>query len=95
LAFLLNEDLTGSVYKPAEGLENTITLQTINTSLPANRKTFRRWRNLLKRIKNVAISKMTFLPRLNAFGSYELYDDTLLELTQRICSRDPIIMECI
>jgi hypothetical protein len=32
LAFLLNEDLTGSVYKPAEGLENTITLQTINTS---------------------------------------------------------------
>jgi hypothetical protein len=55
LAFLLNEDLTGSVYKPAEGLENTITLQTINTSLPANRKTFRRWRNLLKRIKNVAI----------------------------------------
>jgi hypothetical protein len=38
LAFLLNEDLTGSVYKPAEGLENTITLQTINTSLPANRK---------------------------------------------------------
>jgi hypothetical protein len=29
LAFLLNEDLTGSVYKPAEGLENTITLQTI------------------------------------------------------------------
>jgi hypothetical protein len=53
--FFLNEDLTGSVYKPAEGLENTITLQTINTSLPANRKTFRRWRNLLKRIKNVAI----------------------------------------
>jgi hypothetical protein len=27
LAFLLNEDLTGSVYKPAEGLENTITLR--------------------------------------------------------------------
>jgi outer membrane protein TolC len=28
-------------------------------------------------------SKMTFLPRLNAFGSYELYDDTLLVLTQK------------
>jgi hypothetical protein len=55
LAFLLNEDLTGSVYKPAEGLENTITLQTINTSLQQTEKTFRRWRNLLKRIKNVAI----------------------------------------
>jgi hypothetical protein len=52
---LLNEDLTGSVYKPAEGLENTITLQTINTSLQQTEKTFRRWRNLLKRIKNVAI----------------------------------------
>jgi hypothetical protein len=34
---------------------------------------------------------MTFLPRLNAFGSYELYDDTLLELTQRICSRTQLL----
>jgi hypothetical protein len=25
ITWLLNEDLTGSVYKPAEGLENTIT----------------------------------------------------------------------
>jgi hypothetical protein len=38
ITWLFFEDLTGSVYKPAEGLENTITLQTINTSLPANRK---------------------------------------------------------
>jgi hypothetical protein len=33
--------------------------------------------------KMLQSSKMTFLPRLNAFGSYELYDDTLLELTQK------------
>jgi hypothetical protein len=32
LAFLLNEDLTGSVYKPVEGLENTITWITHPTT---------------------------------------------------------------
>jgi hypothetical protein len=51
LGFSLNEDLTGSVYKPAEGLENTITLQTTHP-FQQTEKTFRRWRNLLK---NVAI----------------------------------------
>ena len=78
LAFILNEDLTGSVYKPVEGLENTITLQTINTSLPANRKDIQAMEQSTEAYqKMLQSSKMTFLPRLNAFGSYELYDDTL------------------
>lgn len=78
LAFLLNEDLIGSVYKPVEGLENTITLQTINTSLPANRKDIQAMAESTEAYqKMLQSSKMTFLPRLNAFGSYELYDDTL------------------
>lgn len=78
LAFILNEDLTGSVYKPVEGLENTITLQTINTSLPANRKDIQAMAQSTEAYqKMLQSSKMTFLPRLNAFGSYELYDDTL------------------
>jgi outer membrane protein TolC len=78
LAFILNEDITGSVYKPVEGLENTITLQTINTSLPANRKDIQAMAQSTEAYqKMLQSSKMTFLPRLNAFGSYELYDDTL------------------
>ena len=78
LAFLVNEDLSGAVYKPAEGLENTITLQTINTSLSANRKDIQAMEQSTEAYqKMLQSSKMTFLPRLNAFGSYELYDDTL------------------
>jgi outer membrane protein TolC len=78
LAFLVNEDLSGAVYKPDEGLENTITLQTINTSLSANRKDLQAMEQSTEAYqKMLQSSKMTFVPRLNAFGSYELYDDTL------------------
>ena len=78
LAFLLNEDLGDKVYKPAEALENTITIQTINTSLSANRKDIQAMDQSTEAYQKMLLSsKMTFLPRLNAFGSYELYDDTL------------------
>jgi outer membrane protein TolC len=78
LAFLLNEDLGDKVYKPAEALENTITIQTINTSLSKNRKDIQAMDQSTEAYQKMLLSsKMTFLPRLNAFGSYELYDDTL------------------
>ena len=78
LAFLLNEDLGDKVYKPADALENTISIQTINTSLSANRKDIRAMDQSTEAYQKMLLSsKMTFLPRLNAFGSYELYDDTL------------------
>jgi outer membrane protein TolC len=78
LAFLLNEDLGGKVYRPAETLENSITIQTMDTSLSANRKDIQAMDQSTKAYqKMLQSSKMTFLPRLNAFGSYELYDDTL------------------
>jgi outer membrane protein TolC len=78
LAFLLNEDLGGKVYKPAETLENSITIQTMDTSLSANRKDIQAMdQSTTAYQKMLQSSKMTFLPRLNAFGSYELYDDTL------------------
>jgi outer membrane protein TolC len=78
LAFLLNEDLGGKVYRPAETLENSITIQTMDTSLSANRKDIQAMdQSTTAYQKMLQSSKMTFLPRLNAFGSYELYDDTL------------------
>jgi hypothetical protein len=40
--------------------------------------------------KMLQSSKMTFLPRLNAFGVMNC-DDTLLVLTQRICSRTQLL----
>ena len=38
LAFLLNEDMTGKTYKPAEALESTIEIENINTTLSDSRK---------------------------------------------------------
>jgi outer membrane protein TolC len=78
LAFLLNEDNTNKVYKPLEELDNTISISSNNTTLSGNRK------DLLAMDKSSEAyskmyqsSKMNFLPTLNAFGSYEMYDDTL------------------
>lgn len=78
LAFLLNEDTANKVYKPLEELENTIVIESINTMLSPNRKDIQAMDKSSEAYgKMLQSSKMNFLPRLNAFGSYELYDDTL------------------
>ena len=78
LAFLLNEDSTNKIYKPLEELENKITIQSFNTTLSGNRKDIQAMdKSSEAYAKMLQSSKMNFLPRLNAFGSYEMYDDTL------------------
>ena len=78
LAFLLNEDLGDKVYKPTEELENTITIKNIETKLSENRKDIQAMDQSTEAYQKMFLSsKMNFLPRLNAFGSYELYDDKL------------------
>ena len=78
LAFLLNENNTNKVYKPLEELDNTITISSINTTLSSNRKDILAMdKSSDAYAKMYQSSKMNFLPTLNAFGSYELYDDTL------------------
>ncbi|HQZ25480.1 MAG TPA: TolC family protein [Flavobacterium sp.] len=78
LAFLLNEDNTNKVYKPLEELDNTIVISSINTTLSGNRKDILAMdKSSEAYAKMLQSSKMNFLPSLNAFGSYELYDDTL------------------
>jgi len=75
LAFLLNNDLKGKIYKPTEELENTISVGAINTSLSDNRKDIQAMSKSSEAYaKMMQSSKMAFLPRLNAFGSYEMYD---------------------
>lgn len=78
LAFLLNEDLGDKVYKPTEELENTITIENLETQLSKNRKDIQAMDQSTEAYQKMFLSsKMNFLPRLNAFGSYELYDDKL------------------
>jgi outer membrane protein TolC len=79
LGFLLNEETANKVYKPIEELENAIVIETINTTLSSNRKDIQALdKSSEAYAKMLQSSKMNFLPRLNAFGSYELYDDKLL-----------------
>ncbi|MEM0541250.1 TolC family protein [Flavobacterium sp. j3] len=79
LAFLLNEDSKGKTYKPIEELENAIEIEAINTQLSENRKDIQAMNKSSEAFeKMMQMSKMNFLPRLNAFGSYELYDSTFL-----------------
>jgi len=78
LAFLLNEDNANKIYKPLEELDNTITISSSNTTLSGNRKDLLAMdKSSEAYAKMYQSSKMNFLPTLNAFGSYELYDDTV------------------
>ena len=79
LAFLINEDLSNSVFKPIEALENSINTIATNPLLSGDRKDLLAMDQSVKAYEKMAqSSQMNFLPRLNAFGSYELYDKNIL-----------------
>jgi outer membrane protein TolC len=79
LAFLLNEDTQGKTFKPSEELDNTIQVEAINSQLSENRKDIQAMDKSSEAYqKMMVMSKMNFLPRLNAFGSYEMYDSQFL-----------------
>ena len=80
LAFLLNEDTKGGIYKPVENLENDINPTLENAQLSTSRKDFLAMEKSTEAYKNMMKSgKMSFLPRLNAFGTYELYDTEIFQ----------------
>lgn len=75
LAFLLNEESNGKVYKPSEDLDSQISIEKQETSLSENRKDIQAMQKSTEAYQKMMLSsKSGFLPRLNAFGSYELYD---------------------
>jgi len=79
LAFLINEDTQGKTFKPAEALENTIKVEAFDGQWSDNRKDIQAMQKSSEAYQKMLImSKMSFLPRLNAFGSYELYDRQFL-----------------
>jgi len=79
LAFLLNEDNTNKIYMPLESLDNSIAIEAMNTVLSGNRKDIQAMDKASQAYEKMVLSnKMSFLPRLNAFGSYEMYDTSFL-----------------
>ncbi|WP_338377862.1 TolC family protein [uncultured Flavobacterium sp.] len=80
LAFLLNEDNTNKVFKPIEDIENVIEISAFEPKLISNRKDILAMDKSVEAYgKMTQMSKMGFLPRLNAFGSYELYDTQIFQ----------------
>jgi outer membrane protein TolC len=78
LGFLLNEDTKNKIYKPSEELESTISITSVTNEVPENRKDIQSMTLSTSAYQKMYLSnKMNFLPRLNAFGSYEMYDQTL------------------
>jgi outer membrane protein TolC len=75
LAFLFNDEQTNKIYKPVETLDNTIVIESTNAKLSENRKDIQAMnKSTAAYQKMMQSSKMNFLPRLNAFGTYEIND---------------------
>ncbi|TYQ00070.1 outer membrane protein TolC [Tenacibaculum adriaticum] len=78
LSVLMN-DKTYSIFKPSDSL--TVTTEAISVDgLSENRADIQAMTYAKDAYQQMhKADKMTFLPRLNAFGSYELYDDKIFQ----------------
>lgn len=80
LFFLLNEDATNKIIKPSEELEYNTPVIDKSTTLNLSRKDLQAYQKSLGAYDlMVKSSKAKFLPRLNAFGSWEMYDNKIAQ----------------
>jgi outer membrane protein TolC len=78
LGFILNEDTKNKIYQPTDTLERSINVTAVVNEVPENRKDLQAMHLSTSAYEKIyRASRMNFLPRLNAFGSYELYDQSL------------------
>lgn len=78
LAVLMNEEIDG-VYQPSDALEVASTI-TLSETLSDSRSDIQAMEYVTQAYKsNYQADKMTFLPTLSAFGSYELYDRNIFQ----------------
>ncbi|MCK0130000.1 TolC family protein [Flavobacteriaceae bacterium F08102] len=79
LSFLMNES-TDVIYQPIDSLSKTTLGVHVVNSVPENRADIKAMQLASEAYKEInTADKMAFLPRLNAFGSYELYDDNIFQ----------------
>ncbi len=80
LYFLLDENSENKILKPTETLENTAYMTTSDATLNPNRKDLLAYNKSLEAYDwMMKSSKAKFLPRLNAFGSFEMYDHKIAQ----------------
>ncbi len=77
LHFLMGKT-TNTTLKPSTQLEATLNLDIYSEQLSTNRADIEAMKKSAEAYTNMhKANKLSYLPRLNAFGSYELYDDKL------------------
>ncbi len=80
LYFLLNEDSKDKILKPTEPLEYNRNLVENDFSLNTSRKDLEAYNKSLEAYDlMIKSSKAKFLPKLNAFGSWEMYDNKIAQ----------------
>jgi len=80
LYFLLNENSSNKILKPTENLEDQNQILAENTVLNSNRKDLEAYNKSLQAYDlMIKSSKAKFLPKLNAFGSWEMYDNRIAQ----------------
>lgn len=80
LYFLLDEDYQNKVLKPTESLEYQDNIIENNPTLNINRKDLQAYQKSLEAYDlMIKSSKAKFLPKLNAFGSFEMYDNKIAQ----------------
>jgi outer membrane protein TolC len=78
LSFLMNETGGQKIYMPIEEMETTLPAISSGLSVPESRKDVLAMNKSAEAYAQMYTSrKMNFLPRLNAFGSYQMYDSKL------------------
>ena len=79
LAILIGEKPGMQVYQPAERAPSTFQLKDQIVMLPEGRKDLLAMEKSVQGYENMLkSSRMKFMPRINAFGSFQLYDDQFL-----------------
>jgi outer membrane protein TolC len=83
LLFLMNET-TEHILVPTDALTANIDLDIYNQQISENRADIEAMQKSTEAYNNMhKANKMSFLPRLNAFGTYELYDNQLFGTTAK------------
>lgn len=79
LSYLMNDE-NYVVYKPTDSLTAATTAPTTQNGISTNRADIKAMQLASDAYQAIhTADKMAFLPRLNAFGSYELYDDKIFQ----------------
>ena len=80
LAYLVNDKMENRIYLPESKLKSSIETIEINNQLPEDRDDVLALQKAADAYHNMAkASKMGFVPRLNAFGRYQLYDNEIFK----------------